>query len=158
MIGEEDLEQLIGAAKVDQYGTDDGTAERNDGIIEECCSQAEDLCSSYLLKGWSREQIRQLIDNDKGLRVQVAWVACELLSERRTEFLNAEGHGAYWTQYERAIEYFDRLAKAKGHSVGEVTAGQSALRGGTVNPRKQAGEPTFVFAVSKNNPNGSGGF
>lgn len=157
-LGEQDLEQIIGAAKVDEYGSNKGHGKRDDQVIENVLAQAEDLSMSYLLKGWTREQARLMIEEDQGLRVQIAWVAAELLTERRSEFLNAEGHGRYWAQYERAIDYFDRLAKTKARSVGESKAGQNSLRGGTVTPKAPPNTAAFVFASSKGNPGGSGGF
>lgn len=157
-LAEEDLEQIIGSAKVDEYSSDDGSSTRNAEVIEGVLAQAEDLAMSYLLKGWTRDQVRVLIEEDSGLRVQIAWVAAELLTERRSEFLNDEGHGRYWAQYERALEYFDRLAKTKGHTVGAAKAGDSALRGGTVTPKAPPTTAAFVFGASKSNPGGSGGF
>lgn len=157
-LSEDDLDQIIGPAKVTEYSNDDGSSVRNDQVIEGVLAQAEDLAMSYLLKGWPRDAAQKLIDNDAGLRVQIAWVAAELLTERRSEFLNDEGHGRYWAQYERALEYFDRLAKAKGHTVGAAVAGESALRGGTVTPKAPQSTAAFVFAANKSNPGGGGGF
>jgi hypothetical protein len=153
-----DLVQLIGAAKVDELSDDNGDGIRDDGVVEGVLAQAEDFGASFLLKGWSREQIDELIRADASLRTQFAWIACEMLSERRPQFLAADGKGAYWAQYERAQAYLTRLSKAKGHSVGEATAGASAQRGGRINPPRDALEPTHTFAPSKNNPRGSGGF
>lgn len=157
-----DLERIIGAAQVDRLADDDGDGLRDAAIVDEICQQAEDLARSYLLKSYGDEQIDKMLASDgtgdRAVRVQMTWIAAELLAERRHEFLNAEGKGNYWLQYERAVKYLERIGKGQGHSVAQPTAGASARQGGTVSPTLPADVPPLTFATSKNNPFGSGGF
>lgn len=153
-----DLELLIGSGKVDELSDDNHDGRRDPLVVEGVMAQAEDFAASYLLKGWSREQIGTMIVEDASLKTQVAWIACEMLAERRPQFLGVDGKGAYWAQYDRAVKYLERLARSRGHSVAEATAGSSAQRGGRVYPLRDANQPSFVFAPSRNNPRGSGGF
>lgn len=154
----EDVERIVGRDTVVQLTDDANDGTRDDEVLEPIIQQAEDIARSYLLRGFSADQIETLLTADQALRVQVAWVVAELLSERRSAFLGADGKGRYWAQYERALDYFDRVSKAKNFSVGELQTGQNALRGGSVQPQRQPGTPTFTFGPSSNNPYGSGGF
>jgi hypothetical protein len=140
-----DLVMLAGSAAVTQLADDDNSGAADTGLLDTFMSQAEHFAANVLLRSWTREQIELLAVNDEGFRASVAWVALEMLSERRQEHLADGGKGRYWAQYERSVQYFDRLSKSHAHSVGEVAAGRNAQEGGGARPDTGV-QPRFVFA------------
>ena len=138
----------------------------NDGAItgtdltnaNDVMAQAENEAYSRLLRAYTKDQILLLIDNDPAMKGHIAWIALEFASERRTEFLAADGTGAYWQQYERAVKYCDMISKGQQRSAGESVAGTTEQIGGTLQPSVDSDESRFVFAPDTDNPTGHGGF
>jgi len=162
-LAQSDLETRIGASTVRRLIDDSGNAVIDgdettflDSIMEE----AEGLVFSRMARaGYDVASITLLANNDAAFKGQAAWIACELLSERRVEFTDAEGWGAYKVQYERAITHFETLSKGRIRSKGESAAGTSGNVGGNVSPSPPAGTSAqTVFAPNKSSPTGHGGF
>lgn len=157
------LNTLVGAARVTQLFDDDG-----DGVLgaselatlDEVMAQAEGFALSYMLRGFTAEQVTQLAGADPYFLSAVGWVACEFASERPGQNVGADGRGRYWAQFERATAYFERLSKSQVHSKGEATAGANKQSGGSVKPKDPTTgkPPSFTFAADDDAPTGHGGF
>lgn len=152
----EDLEAVVDVATIDRLFHDDNSGFRNMKLIETVIQGAEALAESKLLRSWSREQIYEMAGLDTALRHQAAWLALEMATERKQEFVSSDGKGRYWAQYERSIAYFDALSKSKDHSRGEVVA-KSANTGGQRRPTLRVNQDPFLFAPGRNG-RGPGGF
>jgi len=152
----EDLEAVVDVATVDRLFNDANTGFRDMRLIEAVIQGAEAMAESKLLRSWTRDQIATMALADVALRQQAAWIAMEMASERRQEFIAADGKGRYWAQYERSISYFDGLSKSKDHSRGEEQA-RSANTGGARMPALAPQEDPFIFAPGRNG-RGPGGF
>jgi hypothetical protein len=161
-LAQSDLEALIGAQKVLQYFDDDGTGSidgSETGYLNTILEAAESIVESRLRRAYSdSDSITDLAENDKGFKIHAAWIAIEMASERRPEFSNNEGWGAFKAQYERAIEYFDMLSKGNIRSKGETVAGEGANTGGNLQPALQTDQARFTFAPDNDYPTGHGGF
>lgn len=153
-----DLDARTGAAKIDELFCDDGSGIRNSVTVNTILVEAEDFAATRMLKAWTIDQINQMAATDETFKAQVAWVAIELASERRSEFLAEDGKGRYWMQYMRAKEHFDALAKSKIASAAETTVGRSKQAGGSLSPTVTPPMPRFTWAPDKFNPSGHGGF
>lgn len=154
-----DLEEHIGAAEVDRLFDDDGDGLREDAKVDATMAEAEAIALSRMLRGWTEEQVIILAANDPAFTGQVAWIACELATERRPQFTAADGWGRFRAQYERAIQYLDALSKSQTHSKGERVAGKNQQTGGKLAPRMTDGTlipPTFGPSAAF--PLGKGGF
>lgn len=153
----EDLEMVTDKETVDKLFTDKNTAMRDMVMLEDVLQQAETIAESQMLRSWTQSQIVDLARADKGLRSQAAWLAIEFATERRHEFISADGRGRYWAQYERSMSFFKELSKSQIHSRGEVSAGKGANAGGAVRPILQVNQARRIFA---DEPDGSshGGF
>ena len=149
----EDLEMVVDKETVDKLFTDKNTAMRDMVMLEEVLQQAETLAESQLLRSWTQQQIATMAAGDRGLRGQAAWIAIECATERRHEFISADGKGRFWAQYERAMLYFADLSKSKSHSRGEAQAGKGSNAGGAVRPIIAANQAKRIFA---DEPDGSG--
>jgi hypothetical protein len=115
-----------------------------DGMLE-----AEGVAYGYWLRSYTDKQtIIDLANADQVFKGMVAWVALELASERRVFAQAQDGKGEFWAQYERAIDYFDRLSKGRRRSAGEADVGVSGNVGGNVQPTTEQGE-RFIFATEK---------
>jgi hypothetical protein len=156
----QDLENVGGGAGViDQLFDFNGDGLRDPIPLLEILCAAEDHMASYLLKGWpTREQVNVIGQTDRLARRHAAYVALELACEQRGQFLAADGKGRYWAQYERANDYFDRLARTALHTNAQSRVSPGAQDGGAVNPRVSSCEPRFIFAPDKRSPRGHGGF
>ena len=157
-----DLENQIGADRIIQFFDDDadGIVAGADPQVVQVLEQAESQYYSRMLRAYpSRESLIDLANADSSVKGYAIWMACELAAERRLEFTDAEGWGAFKMQYQRAIAELDLLSKGQARSIGEEAVGQGANTGGKVQPSETAlGEKPFVIAPSKRNPQGSGGF
>lgn len=158
-----DLEARAGAATVRRLVDDDGDAilgvadlARMDLILIE----AEGLVYSALLRAYANKATIVLLMLADGAALgQAAWIALELLSERRVEFSAADGWGAYRAQYERAMRFFDHLSKGRISSGAQEVVGSGSSVGGMLQPKPPAGtEGQFTFAPSRRSPTGRGGF
>jgi len=120
--------------------------------------RAEAEAASVLLRNFSEEAILEMGTLDLAFRSHVAWVAMHFASERRGEFVEEDGNGRYKAQYDRAMKYFNSLAKSANRST-VANAGLGANSGGKLNPQLSAPRAArFTFAPDKDNPKGSGGF
>jgi hypothetical protein len=156
-----DLENVAGgAAVIDQLFDFNGDGVRDSMPLIEILCAAEDHMASYLLKAWPvRDQIDEIGRTDRLARRHAAWVAMELAVEQRGQLLGSDGKGRYWAQYERANDYFDRLARSALHTNAQTRVGVGVQEGGAVNPQLSSPcEPRFIFAPDKRNPTGHGGF
>lgn len=114
-----DLERCVAVEVIDRLFQDLNTGVRDYALLQAIIREAEALAESKLLRSWSRDQIVNLAFHDAAIRVNAAWIAIELATERRGEFIASDGKGRYWVQYERAIAFFDALSKSKDQSRGE---------------------------------------
>ena len=146
----EDLECVVDTATVDRLFTDDNDNTRDMILIEAVIQQAESLAEAQLLRSWTREQIFKLGRADKAMRAMAAWFAIEMASERKQEFIAADGKGRFWAQYERSEKYFIALSKSQHHSRGEIEAGQGSNSGGKRLPKLGSNQDPFVFAPGIN--------
>ena len=158
-----DLVSRCDATTVTRMADRDGDGQLLEGdlaILNEILIEAEGFAYTRLLKGYpSKQQCIDLLNADPFLKGQVAWIALELVSERQPGFNAADGGGAYKVQHDRAMKELEKAGTAKTRSQGEETAGKNVRVGGRLQSRPPAGEAdAFVFAPSRNNPRGSGGF
>lgn len=146
----EDLECVVDKATVDRLFTDDNDNTRDMILVEAVIQQAEALAEAQLLRSWTREQIFKLGREDKAMRAMAAWFAIEMASERKQEFIAADGKGRFWAQYERSQTYFVALSKSQYHSRGEIEAGQGSNSGGNRLPKLRSNQDPFVYAPGIN--------
>ncbi len=149
----EDLEAIVDKATIDRLFNDTNTAIRDMVLVEQVIQQAESLAETNLLRSWTLQQIAELASHDPALRAQAAWLALEFASERRQEFIAADGKGRYWAQYERSMKYFETLSKSQSHSRGEASAGKGSNAGGSLRPVLRPQQARRIFA---DEPDGSG--
>lgn len=157
-----DLSNQVGLNRVIQFFDDDGDGVVADGDpnVDQILDQAEGQYYSRLLRAYGdKATLILLANNDPIVKGHIIWIACELMSERKQEFVNAEGWGAYQAQYSRSITEINLLSKGAARSIGESVVGQGANTGGTLQPATNIGTgQQFVFLPSKGTPQGSGGF
>jgi hypothetical protein len=165
----QDMYARIGARRVNGYFDDTHNGEVGDedetNAVNDVLCAAEGMFFSYALRNWTGNPLDlgsaaiKLIDNDALLKMHIAWMACQLAAERRTEFTDTEGNGPYKAQYERATKYMDNISKGIMRSVGESEAGLGANTGGNLQPLDENGNTeAFTFAASRDRPGGPGGF
>lgn len=156
-----DLYNLIGSDRVRQFFDDDidGSITDETPAVDAILTAAEAEAASHMLRAYNEDAITDLANNDPAFKRHAAWVAIEFASERRSEFLQSDGKGGYWSQYERAIDYFRNLSKGKKRSLGESEAGQGDNTGGNLQPTLDTStQPRFTFAPCNNAKTGHGGF
>lgn len=158
-----DLERRVTAERVLRMADDDGDGSLN-GTEQANVTAAMDEAESYALStvskaGYDMDSFALLANADPAIKQHVAWMAVEILSERRLEFTSSEGWGPYKAQFERAETYLKRFSQGRKRSPqGEAAAGKNKQVGGNRRPKRASGVADFVFAPSKNYPTGHGGF
>lgn len=163
----DDLYSRVGAQKVNGYFDDanNGVLSDDSAAIDDVLCAAEGEYFSRMLKAYpgdwtdSESGIRVLVENDRALKMHVAWIALEFAAERRPEFCDEEGWGPYKIQYERALKYIENVAKAIQATPGSQEAGDGANVGGMIQPSPPQGtKDQFIFAPSRDSKYGHGGF
>lgn len=162
----DDLYSRVPANVINGYFNDSGVTCVDDSLqsVQDVLNAAEGELYSRMIRAYPLQSgnisdpIKLLAQNDATLKMHLAWVACELACERRPEFTDAQGWGAYKVQYDRAILYFENLSKGLIRSRGESVAGVGANTGGDTFPMPDQVEADFVFAPSRRAPSGRGGF
>jgi hypothetical protein len=124
-----DLERCVSVEIVDRLFQDTNSSVRDPVLVQAILLEAQALAESKLLRSWGQEAIVQLAFHDHAVRVNAAWIAIELATERRGEFIGSDGKGRYWVQYERAISFFDALSKSKDYSRGAAAKTQLGVSG-----------------------------
>lgn len=156
-----DLQNQIGAKRIEQYFDDDG-----DGVVDDLdpqvvqvLDQAEGQYYSRMLRAYgSKDALTTLANNDSVVKGHAIWIACELAAERRVEFTDSEGWGAFRVQYNRSIKELDLLSKGATHTIAEEQVGQGANTGGTIQPSPPQGTTNqFTFLPSRNDGSGGSG-
>jgi hypothetical protein len=148
-----DLERVTSVDVIDRLFQDNNGGRRDAALLQSIILEAQALAESKLLRSWNQESIVKLAFHDPAVRMNAAWIALELATERRGEFIASDGKGRYWAQYERAMTFFDGLSKSKDQSRGEKAntqlgvdaAGVNKNTGGKRSPQGQRGN-NFVFA------------
>jgi hypothetical protein len=154
-VDQSDLEDVAGAAEVARLFCSDGSGVADPHLIASACQRASALFDSYVAQGWTDPAARRkLINDDPFLVDRISWVAMHLRAQAKTEWRDANGVAPFHTEYSDACGHFDRLAKGKARSKGEERAGSSVMSRGRVNRPT----PAFVFAASREDPKGPGGF
>lgn len=162
----DDLYSRVPANVINGYFNDSGVACIDDSlqIVQDVLMAAEGELYSRMLRAYpgltgnALDPIKQLVNNDAVLKMHLAWIACELACERRQEFTDAQGFGAYKAQYDRAVTFIENLSKGLIRSRGENTAGPGANTGGNSFPQAGSVDANFIFAPNRNSPSGRGGF
>lgn len=157
-----DLSNQVGLQRVIQFLDDDGDGVVADGDpnVDQILDQAEGQYYSRMRRAFGDTvTLVNLANSDPVVKGHIIWIACELMAERKLEFTNAEGWGAYQVQYKRAISELDLLSKGATRSAGEAVVGLGANSGGTLQPAENIGTTKqFTFVPSRGDPNGPGGF
>lgn len=162
-----DLYARVGSKIVNGYFDDNnnGVVTDETSTVDAVLVAAEAELYSRLMHAWAGDPsevggtIQTLIANDPALKTHTSWIALQYAAERRPAFTSDTGEGPYKAQYDRAIAYFERIAKGTLRSMGEAEAGVSPQNRGNISPTPPSGTSTqFVFAPDKWSPTGRGGF
>jgi hypothetical protein len=155
----DDLRSRGGTETVERLFSQAGSGGAPDPLkVNTILVEAEHLVASELLRAWSADDVTAMMKTDEALRGQAAWVALELASESKHEFIAEDGWGRYKVQYERAMTHFKKLADGRIRTRSNKVDQGGANAGGRIQPRMPANERNFVFAPSNNSPKGQGGF
>jgi len=133
---------------------DDRTGQADPERVEEVLNEATDTVMGILMSGFTLAQVRDLAAVDSALRGMCCDVAIGIAGRRRPGLLSPDGKTPYTTIQERAERKLMDIAAGKRRIAGEELAGRNAKIGVRVN-RDPA---RHVFAASKGNPTGPGGF
>ena len=151
----EDVELRFGAERMEQLLDDDGDGIPDDLIVEAMLDDANsDVISRLMNKGYSLEALKSLRGDPKLKRFAAA-IFMGYAGERRTEWLNANGDGVYEGLRKRA------RADLKLHATGELRLslepkkGSNTQVGGKLSKQP---DPNFIFAPTRDRPQGAGGF
>ena len=152
-VARSDLDNRVTAATVDRIFDHNGDGVADNGPMNDAIAQASNMAQSILLNAFTEAQITQLATEDL-FKFHVSWLALELGGETRAEWLNEEGKGRYYVQFQRAEQYFKDLVAAHRRSTKEATAGKNPHAGGKL----VTSEPVYVFTPTPTDRKGPGGF
>ncbi|HEX4334703.1 MAG TPA: hypothetical protein VH062_02250 [Polyangiaceae bacterium] len=156
-----DLDSRITAARVDQIFDRDGDGRAEQSVIDEILAEAEGEALALLLRAFTLDQVTAMVGTpgahgpDVSLRAKMAWIACELASETKGEFIAEDGKGRYWARYTAAKTDIDKMSKG---GLATPSGQQNKQTGGLIRPSLRSGEKPFVFAPSGRSRSPRGGF
>ncbi len=151
-ITRDDLVQRFTARRVDQLFDDDGSGRADGDPLVTIIAEASARAHAILAPVYTGAEIAAL-SNDPAFRGAVSEIAMALAGRRRAEFQNDQGEAPYTTLLESARETLQAVAQATLRLGADSASGNARVGGGT-NRRR----PSFVFAASRDDPRGPGGY
>jgi hypothetical protein len=149
-----DIEQRIGKRTAAQFLDDDGDGEADAAVVDTFVTEASAYADSLLGASFGI-QVLQEHAQDPRFKGAVADIAIGLAAERRPEFMRADGKFPYAERFARGKETLHALGVGWERLGTEATYGPNPAAQG----RSAARIPTHhVFATSRTNLKGSGGF
>jgi hypothetical protein len=149
-----DLEQRVGARTVAQFFDDDGDGNADAATVDTFIAEASAYADSLLVAAFGVQVLPQHAQ-DPRFKGAVADIAIGLAAERRPEFMRSDGKFPYAERFARGKETLHALGVGWERLGTETTYGDN----GTVAGRAATRLPTeHVFATSRTNPRGSGGY
>jgi hypothetical protein len=149
-----DIEQRIGARTAAQFLDDDGDGLADGGAVDTFIAEASAYADSLLGASFGI-QVLPLHAQDPRFKGAVADIAIGLAAERRPEFMRADGKFPYAERFARGKETLHALGVGWERLGTEATYGPNPAAEGRVASQIPA---QHVFATSRTNPKGSGGF
>ncbi len=149
-----DLAQRIGAATAAQFFDDDGDGAADTAVVDTFIAEASAYADSLLVASFSIHVLPEHAQ-DPRFKGAVADIAIGLAAERRPEFMRSDGKFPYAERFARGKETLHALGVGWERLGTEATYGANPAAAGRVATRI----PTeHVFAPSRVNPRGRGGF
>jgi hypothetical protein len=149
-----DVAARIGARTAAELFDDDGDGAADPSVVDVFVTDASAYADSLLLASFGVAMLPEYAA-DPRFKGAVADIAIGLAAERRPEFMRADGKFPYAERLARGKETLHALGVGWERLGAEATYGS----GGAVTGRIATRLPTHhVFAVSRTNPKGSGGF
>lgn len=155
LISQAELERYIGAQTLARLLNDTGDDTPNAQLLEDVIQGGTDEAYGILRVAFpSDAQIFTLVQNDRSAKNAVLDIAVGLAGQRRPGLLSDDGRTPYSGFRDRGVRTLERIAAGKRRSVGETQAGVNpTIRARTNQPDKKP-----VFASTKDDPTGPGGF
>ena len=154
-ITEQDMWNRIGPAEVKRMLDDDGDGVADAGPLAAIIEEAESYADSILTRAFPLLRIADLA-SDKRLVGAISDIAIGLCGERRAEWAHPQtGEYPHALRFKRGKETLMAIAVGQERLAAEATAGRNRTVPGAINRRIPA---VHVFATSRTNPRGSGGF
>ena len=151
----EDVELRFGAERMEQLLNDDGTGTPEPLIVEAMLDDANsDVISRLLNKGYSLEVLKALRPDPK-LKRLAAGIFMGYAGALLTQWLNANGDGPYEGLRRRAREELAKHATGELRLSLEPKKGSNTQVGGKLSKQP---DPNFIFAPTRDRPQGAGGF
>jgi hypothetical protein len=149
-----DVERRIGAVNFARLCDDDGDGVADPAIVAEVLEEASRIAEGILLRAFSLSTIAKLAASDIALRGAICDVAIGLAGRRRPELLGPTGN-PYTEMRKDGERVLFNMTKAEQRIAAEEQHGVNGTIGGGIS----VGLPAkHVFAPSRTNPRGSGGF
>jgi hypothetical protein len=143
-----DMDNAIGASRVDDLCSDDGSGVANSTTLYAQMAKAEQKVVSLLLRAFTTAEIVQIMKSDQFARSSSADIAAEYMSRRKGDFTSEDGKGRYYTQFKEACEYFKNMSHGRDNTATPVS---NAQQGGNVKPPlPDAQSQPFIFAPNNN--------
>ncbi len=154
LITKAELERRIGVHTLAELTSDDGSGQADNAIVDELLEEASDRAMGILWSGFpSEQQITDLMTADRAAKGAVLDIAAELAGMRRSGLQSEDGKTPYSGWAARAEKRLVEIAAGKRRAKGEAEAGTNARLGVRTRPDRRP-----IFAATKDNPRGPGGF
>ena len=154
LISPTEVARRIGAQNFARLCDDDGDGTADPQIVDEIVEEASSIAEGILLRAFPRATIAKLAASDIALRGAICDVAIGLAGRRRPELLGPNGN-PYTEMRKDGERVLFNMTKAEQRIAAEEQQGVNGTIGGGIS----VGLPAkHVFATSRTNPRGSGGF
>ena len=149
-----DVEKRIGAVNFVRLCDDDGDGIADPATVAEILEEATHIGEGILLRAFARSTIAKLAASDVALRGAICDIAIGLAGRRRPELLGPNGN-AYTEMRKEGERVLSNMTRAEQRIAAEEQQGVNGTIGGAISAQLPV---KHVFARSRTNPRGSGGF
>jgi hypothetical protein len=152
-----DLEDTVGASNVSTYFDDDSDGVAETPLVERFLERATAYAEGILGHAWSAAPAGPLdtLDEDPRFIDALCWIALALAAKRRPQWMLPDGSFPFAGEMKRVTGDLKTIAAGLDHFAAEQDTTRNPQTTGSAG---RALPPSPVFATSRSNPSGSGGF
>ena len=154
VISQVELENTVGATNVARYFDDDGDGKADSQIIADYLSRGSARARGILYASFSSELVERVTSDERFIDC-VCWITLGMCGRRRQEWMMQDGGFPFSVQKKEAEAELLMIAKGLDRLASEEQKGSNATLPGATSPNLPV---CNVFAPSRRNPTGRGGF
>ena len=158
LVAQADLEQRFSPLRVLEFADDQHSGDSTNATVQANVAaallEATHVVIALFNDAWTVQQITNLSVDDQAIRGAICDVGMDILSRRRTEFLDKDGESIFASKRRAAERLIEKYSQREMMPVNAPQTGQNR----TIGTNHNRDFSNLIFQGSKEFPRGRGGF